>query len=433
MHALTRSLLVILGCLCGMTAAAQSVDRDASAVPVEGRSSAAAPPASMVHDPGSSKSSLAPLVAFGPFMTQTGVGGGGANVSELYSTFTLGAVGYNIYGYGAQQSQNSRVADDFTVPAAQTWTLSQIKWLAYQTGAATTGTIKSANLNLWNTNPNGQLPGGQWASSSANAWESNSWTGVYRVLDSGLTAINRAIIEARCNSAWVPILTPGTYWLDASFGGTLTSGPWSPPKTKAGQVPPTGDPWNGLQSLSGGAFAQVYDNGNPLGSIHEPADFLFELQGLSCFTGVCGSFGTFCTSKTSSLGCTPGLSATSSSASKSGTPSMTLKATPVPGGSGLPGILIYSKQPPVAPLLTPFGPLCLSNFARAGAFPSTPGGTTGTCTGVYSWDIAAIAAGTATIAIGDVLRIQAWYRDPGFPPPGDANFTHGLDGITIVP
>jgi len=47
--------------------------------------------------------------------------------------------------------------------------------------------------------------------------------------------------------------------------------------------------------------------------------------------------------------------------------------------------------------------------------------------------LAAIAAGTSTILVGEVLRIQAWYRDPGFPPPGDANFTHGIDGITVVP
>jgi hypothetical protein len=68
------------------------------------------------------------------------------------------------------------------------------------------------------------------------------------VIDSDLTASNRAIIEARCHGAWVPVLPAGTYWLDASFGGTLTSGPWAPLKTVAGQLPPTGDPWNGSMS-----------------------------------------------------------------------------------------------------------------------------------------------------------------------------------------
>jgi hypothetical protein len=422
MHALGRNLLVGFLSLCETAAAAQVADRDASPVLSGARTTVAATPAYTVHNSGSSKFVAVP---FGPYITQTGVGGGGADVSELYTTFTLGSVGYNIFGYGMQSSLNTRVADDFSVPVGQVWSVTTIKWLAYQTGAATTGTITSMNLNLWKTDPQGQVPGGH-STAGGNQFQSNSWTGVYRVMDSALTATNRAIIQVSCGSAWVPQLFSGVHWLEASAGGTLTSGPWAPVKTKAGQVPPTGDPWNGLQSVSQGAFAQVYDTGNPLGSIHEPSDFLMEID----VEGCCPSI--FCTSKTSSLGCVPVLSLTSSTASKSGAPASTMMATPAPGGSGLPGILIYSKAPPVAPVATSFGFLCLSNFARAGAFPSSPGGTPGTCSGAYNWNVAAIAAGTATIVAGDKLRLQAWYRDPGFPPPGDANFTQGIDGILIV-
>jgi hypothetical protein len=430
MYELVRNSIVVLASMCGAVAAAQVADRDASPTPPGARSSVPAPPLHTVHNGGAPK---AVFVPFGPYITQSGVGGGGANVSELYTTFTLGAAAYNIFGYGMQSSLNARVADDFTVPAAQTWTLQSIKWLTYQTGAASTGTITSMNLNLWNSDPTGQLPGGH-STAGGNQYQSHTWTGVYRVMDNALTSINRAIIQVHCSGAWMPLLGPGTYWLEASAGGTLTSGPWAPVKTVAGQVPPTGASWNGLQSTSAGAaFAQVYDTGNPLGSINEPGDFLFQIESI-CFTD-CGSGSPFCTSKTSSLGCVPVLSSLfgSATASKSGSPASNLTASPVPGGSGLPGILIYSKSAPVAPVATSFGFLCLSNFARAGAFPSSPGGTSGTCTGVYTWNVAAFAAGTATISVGDVLRIQAWYRDPGFPPPGNANFTHGVDGVAIVP
>jgi hypothetical protein len=401
---------------------AQIADRDVSPTLPGARTSVPAHPAFTVHGGGGSAKAI--LVPFGPYITQTGVGGGGANVSELYTTFTLGSQGYNIFGFGMQNSVNTHVADDFTVSALHA--VAVVKWLVYQTGAATTGSITSLNLNLWNSDPIGQLPGGQMTT-GGNQLQSHSWTGVYRVTDSALTSVNRAIIQVRCSGAWMPVLVPGTYWLEAFAGGTLTSGPWAPVKTRAGQVPPTGDPWNGLQSVSAGAFAQVFDSGNPLGSILEPADFLWSIEGTDG-----GSVVPFCTSKTSSLGCIPVLTA-SSQARKSGSPASNVTASPVPGGSGLPGILIYSKTAPVAPITTSFGFLCLSNFARAGAFPSSPGGTSGTCTGVYTWNIAAIAAGTATISVGDVLRIQAWYRDSGFPPPGNANFTHGIDGITIVP
>ncbi len=413
---------------CAMFArpsAAQSADRDLGPASASRRASAAPPPSITVHNSGSTKAILVP---FGPYITQTGVGAGGADVSELYTTFTLGAVGYNIFGHGMQASVSNRVADDFTVPGAQNWTVSTIKWLTYQTGAPTTGTITGCNINLWNTNPNGQAPGGQWTTGPANSFLTNNWTGVYRVVDSSLTTNNRAIIQATCNGAWFPVLSSGTYWLDASFGGSLTSGPWAPPKTNAGQVPPTGDPWNGLQSVSAGAFAQVYDTGNPLGSINEPSDFLWQVDGT-----VGGIVTSFCTSKTSSLGCTPTLVASSPNASKSGTPPSTLTATPVPGGAGLPGILIYAKTAPVAPIVTSFGFLCLSGFQRAGAFPASPGGTSGVCNGAYTWDVAVIAAGTVSIVVGDVLRIQAWYRDPGFAPPGNANFTQGVNALTVTP
>ena len=418
--ALVRSLIVGLGTLGGTVAAAQVADRDTGPIATGARSSVGTHPAFTVHDKGPSKAALVP---FGPFITQTGVGGGGANVSELYSTLTLGAQGYNIFGYGMQDSLNTRVADDFTVPLAQSWTPVTVKWLAYQTGGSTTGSITSMKLNLWNTDPTGQLPGGQWVT-GGNQFQSTTWTTVYRVTDGSLTSINRAIIQVTCQGTWMPVLNPGTYWLEATAAGTLTSGPWAPPKTKPGQVPPTGDPWNGLQSISGGAFAQVFDTGNPAGSIHEPADFLFQIESTS--SGV-----TFCTSKTSSLGCTPSLFG-STNAGKGGAPS-NLRAAPVPGGPGLPGILIYSKNAPVAPVATSFGFLCLSNFARAGAFASAPGGTSGQCNGTYVWDVAAIAGSTSTIVLGDVLRFQAWYRDPGFPPPGNANFTHGFNAVTIWP
>ena len=218
MNTLVRSSIVVLGSLTGSIAAAQVADRDVTSTPPGARTAVPAPPAFTVHGGGAAK---AVFVPFGSYITQTGVGGGGANVSELYTTFTLGAAGYNIFGYGMQSSLSSRVADDFTVPAAQAWSLQTIKWLSYQTAAPTTGTITSMNLNLWNSDPTGQLPGGQ-STTGGNQFQSNTFTSVYRVTDNGLTAINRAIIQVTCNGSWVPTLSPGTYWLEASAGGTLT-------------------------------------------------------------------------------------------------------------------------------------------------------------------------------------------------------------------
>jgi len=416
-----RSIRILfVACSLGMcaTAVAQTVDGNQGSPSAATPSSSAVPAAPAVRSTGSSK---AVLVPFGPFVTQTGVGAGGADVSEVYD-----ALGYYIYGYGMQDSVTIHVADDFTVPTAETWSVSNIRWLSYQTGASTTGTITSLNLNLWNSNPEGQTPGGQFVT-GGNQFVSQTWTGVYRVYSSTLTAFDRAIIQVSCGAAWVPNLGQGNYWIEAYAGGTLTLGPWAPIKTKAGQVPPTGDPWNGLQSVSNGAFAQVFDTGGPTGSIHEPGDFLWQVEGVA---GACCS-ATFCTSKTSSLGCTPTLSSNSAFANKNGSGLTQLTAVPVPGGSFLPGILVYSKSPPIAPISTAYGFLCLASSSRAGAAAATPGGVAGTCSGAYVWNMTAIANGTPSILVGDQLYLQGWYRDPGFAPPGNANYTDGIGPIGI--
>lgn len=147
-----------------------------------------------------------------------------------------------------------------------------------------------------------------------------------------------------------------------------------------------------------------------------------------------GGPGSFCTSKPSSLpSCVPTLTGAGTSVSKtSGTYAMT--AAPVPGGGGKPGILIFTKNGLLGtPVTTAFGFLCLNQFQRAGAFPATPGGTNGVCNGTYTWPFQSVVATTGTITVGSTLHVQAWYRDSGFPPPGNANFTNGVGPISVTP
>jgi hypothetical protein len=143
---------------------------------------------------------------------------------------------------------------------------------------------------------------------------------------------------------------------------------------------------------------------------------------------------TYCTSKPSSLpSCVPSLRGSGASVSKSNG-SYTVTAAPVPGGPGKPGILIWTKNGLLGtPVNTSFGYLCLSQFQRAGAFPATPGGASGVCNGAYDWPFQSIVASFATIAPGNSLHVQGWYRDSGFPPPGNANFTHAIGPIQVLP
>jgi len=147
-----------------------------------------------------------------------------------------------------------------------------------------------------------------------------------------------------------------------------------------------------------------------------------------------GGPGTFCTSKPSSIpACVPALSGTGTSVSKT-TGTYTVTATPVPGGAGKPGILIWTKSGLLGtPVNTSFGFLCLASFQRAGAFPASPGGTNGLCNGTYNWPFQSIVASFGTISAGNTLHVQGWYRDSGFAPPGNANFTNGIGPITVTP
>ena len=411
LHTMERIAAAVVVLALGLPAAAQQIDASPAGKSKIGLSAPAAASRSPIAA-GNSKSVLQP---FGPYITQTGVGAGGADVSEAY----LYGGGFAILGYGMQSSLQILVAADFSVPQSAVWTPNIVKWLSYQTGAPTTGTFTGMYMNLWNTDPTGQAPGGQFKS-GGQVFQSQAWTGVYRVVEGGLSATNHAIIEVSCDGSWIGSIGPGIYWLDCTAEGTLASGPWAPPEAVPNQQPGQNPQWNGLQSVSDGAFAVVNNS-------YEDQDFLFQIEGASGFPTK------FCSSKPSSiLGCIPSLSTTSPLASKSGAPATIIAAAPVPGGAGLPGILIYSTQAPVPPISTNFGQLCLGQLQRAGSFPAVPGGTSNVCNGIYNWNVSTIAAGTAGIHVGDELRIQAWYRDPPNPP-GGANFTEGLDAITIVP
>ncbi|MGQ9798752.1 MAG: hypothetical protein ACUVRG_05585 [Ignavibacterium sp.] len=73
---------------------------------------------------------------------------GGANGSVLQTAISL-----NSFGFAHQQSSNFRVADDFVIPAGQTWTINQATFFAYQTGSSTTSTITGVNVRIWNGQP----------------------------------------------------------------------------------------------------------------------------------------------------------------------------------------------------------------------------------------------------------------------------------------
>ena len=189
----------------------------------------------------------------GAFVTSTGNGTGGANLSMLQST----SLGMGTLGFGHQSgTANNRVADDFVVPAGG-WTLNCAVFYAYQTGSTTTSTITAVNVRIWDGPPGAMGSNIVFGDATTNRMTASAWTNAYRVTETSATDTTRPIMAQTINLGGLN-LAAGTYWIDWQTTGSLASGPWAPPISIIGQAV-TG---NGQQFTGGtSAWAAAVDGG----------------------------------------------------------------------------------------------------------------------------------------------------------------------------
>ena len=170
----------------------------------------------------------------GPLITHIGQGFGGANVSAIQTS-----LGSGMAGYGVQLSGNNRLCDDFTVPAAG-WHIDTITLYTYQQNSGTVSTTNDVRLQIWDGRPDESGSHVIFGNLTTNRLLSTSFTNIYRAPETNLTANNRPIMaDVATIGANLPA---GTYWLDWSVDGTLSTGPIAPPVTRQGQ-PGTGNAW----------------------------------------------------------------------------------------------------------------------------------------------------------------------------------------------
>ncbi len=336
----------------------------------------------------------------GPYITQFDVGASGADVSEVEPSLIT-------FGLGHQFSLGNRVADDFQVQSGQTWNLSALRWVAYQTGAPTSGTITGIYTEYTQGSPNGPVIAGD---TNTNQLVSSTWTGVYRVSSSTLTNTQRALIEVTAAiPAGLSALGPGNYWLRVMCDGTLASGPWAPVTV----------PWdandNGHQELGLGNGFQP----NTAGIGSAPADHVFRLDGSD--GGIFVGPSVYCTALTNSCGAQPVIAGPSLMADPfAGSGSYPVTCGIVPGGP-LVAILIYTSNGSLPnPASGPFGFLCITPGPGLIRVPISytllaPGG----CVGSYVFNFGGYLfdnpLGDPSLVPGITLDLQAWYRDPASP------------------
>ncbi|HRF16419.1 MAG TPA: T9SS type A sorting domain-containing protein [Bacteroidia bacterium] len=178
----------------------------------------------------------------GSIVNQPGAGAGGADVSSLHD-------GLSSFGIGHAVSSGYRVADDFIIPAGQTWTIDSIVFLAYQTGSGNTSTMTEVNCAIYDGAPDvGILVFGD---QSTNMMQNTYFSNIYRTTETTFTNTDRPVMRNVIvpPSAWS--LSAGTYWLDWQTNGTLTSGPWAPPLTNANTITGNGMQFDATNSVWG--------------------------------------------------------------------------------------------------------------------------------------------------------------------------------------
>jgi hypothetical protein len=185
----------------------------------------------------------------GPLVTHAGGMSNGADRSAI-------SPGGALFGVGAQQTAGNRVADDFVNDAS--WTLQSLSLFTYQSFTTTTPTITGVTLQIWGAaGPGVGAP--VWGDATTNVLSSVAFSNIYRTTGAVNNNFDRPVMMVEVALPNLQ-LGAGTFWLDWSYSGTATSGPWQPPVSSASAFI-TG---NALQSVAGAAYNPALDAGASL-------------------------------------------------------------------------------------------------------------------------------------------------------------------------
>ena len=162
----------------------------------------------------------------GPLVNSPGAGTGGADVSNTHD-------GLINYGFNQNYAAGFFVADDFTVPAGETWNIDSIVIYAYQTNSGNTSSITEMYAYIVDKSPDDPSAAVVAGDSVSNIISDSQWSGIYRTGETTLSSTARPIM--RTSGSVSATLSSGDYWLVWAVSGSASfSGPWNPPITQAG-------------------------------------------------------------------------------------------------------------------------------------------------------------------------------------------------------
>ncbi|MGO3182242.1 MAG: GEVED domain-containing protein [Aequorivita sp.] len=161
-------------------------------------------------------------------------------------------LGMGTYGVGAQLASGNSVADD--VVFAEDVEISSIDVFAYQS-FETPPTITGVYLQVWDGDPSGSGASVIWGDLTTNIMDNAVYADANRVLEDEQSSTDRQINRVTANTSGLN-LAAGTYWIEYTFEGSGTSGPWAPPVVILGET----NTGNALQNQSG-SWAAIEDVG----------------------------------------------------------------------------------------------------------------------------------------------------------------------------
>ncbi len=179
-----------------------------------------------------------------------------------------------------------RLADDFTVPAGQTWTLREAEFVVYRTGhTEPAAPVEHVSLQIWNGPPNDPDSELLCGNPVSNVLQSARQLGLLRIFNS---VISPALSPTSTRPLWalttsIPadcagqdFFGPGTYWLDWNSRAPGLAQHFAPTVTFPGARGRDGS--NAMQ-WQGTLWQAVVDGGNPMTPPDVPQDFPFKLYG----------------------------------------------------------------------------------------------------------------------------------------------------------
>lgn len=213
----------------------------------------------------------------------------GANWSEIQHP-TGNTAEANTSNGSSSYGGSFRLADDFTVPANESWTLTHINVFDYKTGAAATPSpFVSGTLQIWNGRPGDAGAAVLCGDTTTNVLASSTDASLFRLFNSvapppgsavGTTRRiwrNQLTVPAAC--AGTDFFTSGTtYWFSWDTTDSSNTAHFAPTEVILGsRQNPNG---NARQlTVSSGTWTDVIDTGNPDAAPDWPQDFPFTLEG----------------------------------------------------------------------------------------------------------------------------------------------------------